>query len=322
MYVVSLIDGSILYKDYSYDSYDLRGWTAFDSSPLVDAETDTLIWPCENGLLYTIKLNTQYDPEAGTISVDPDNAVKTRYTNKNSTWRYLGYESSVSVVDHWMYLSENGGMFYCIDINTMELVWAQDTKDDSNSSPVFEWDDEGNGYIYTAPSLHWTASWGETTGKGTISIYKLDAATGEIIWEVPFDCYTVKDLSGGVQSTPLLGREGTEIEGMIIYSIARCPNAFDDGRLVALDTETGEILWEADTGNYCWSSPTAFYTEDGRAYIFVADVDGDAKLYDGATGERLCTISLGSTCEASPVVFNDMLIIGTRAGHVFGIKIS
>ena len=319
MHVVSLIDGSILYKDFSYDEYDRRGWTAFDSSPLVDAETDTLIWPCENGLLYTIKLNTSYDKDAGTISVNPDPAVKTRYTDDNfDRGRYLGYESSVSIVDHWMYLSENGGMFHCIDINTMELVWAQDTKDDSNSSPVFEWDDEGNGYLYTAPSLHWTAY----GGTGTVSVYKLDASTGEILWEVPFECYTVEDLSGGVQSTPLLGREGTEIEGMIIYSIARCPNAYDDGRLVALDTETGQIIWEADTGNYCWSSPTAFYTDDGRAYIFSCDRDGDAKLYDGATGERLCTISLGSTCEASPVVFNDMLIIGTRGGHVFGIRIS
>ena len=323
MYVVSLIDGSILYQDYRYDEYDLRGWTAFDSSPLVDAETDTLIWPCENGLLYTIKLNTEYDKAAGTITVDPDNAVKTRYTNENYYWRYLGYESSASVVDHWLYISENGGMFYCIDLNTMELVWAQDTLDDSNSSPVFEWDDEGNGYIYTAPSLHWTAYWNsDGTGHGEISVYKLNAATGEIIWEVPFDCYTVEDLSGGVQSTPLLGKEGTEIEGMIIYTVARCPDAFYDGRLVALDTETGEIIWEADTGNYCWSSPAAFYTEDGRAYIFVADVDGDAKLYDGATGERLFTISLGSTCEASPVVFNDILIVGTRAGHVNALRIS
>ena len=324
MYVVSMIDGSILYQDYRYDEYDLRGWTAFDSSPLVDAETDTLIWPCENGLLYTIKLNTEYDKAAGTITVNPDNAIKTRYTNENTYWRYLGYESSASVVDHWLYISENGGMFYCIDLNTMELVWAQDTLDDSNSSPVFEWDDEGNGYIYTAPSLHWTANWNYEygTGWGQISVYKLNAATGEIIWEVPFDCYTVEELSGGVQSTPLLGREGTEIEGMIIYTVARCPDAFDDGRLVALDTETGEIIWEADTGNYCWSSPAAFYTDDGRAYIFAADVDGDAKLYDGATGERLCTISLGSTCEASPVIFNDILIVGTRAGHVNAIRIS
>ena len=322
LYVVSLIDGKILYQNYHYDYYNLRGWTAFDSSPLVDAETDTLIWPCENGLLYTIKLNTVYNKEAGTISVDPDSAVKTRYTNERSYWRYLGYEASISVVDHWLYVSENGGMFYCMDLNTMELVWAQDTKDDSNSSPVFEWDDEGNGYIYTAPSLHWTADWYGDTGTGEISIYKLDASTGEIIWEVPFECYTVEDLSGGVQSTPLLGKEGTAIEGMIIYSIARCPNAFYDGRLVALDTETGEIIWSVDTGNYCWSSPTAFYTEDGRAYVFVADVDGDAKLYDGATGELLDTISLGSTCEASPVVFNDILIIGTRAGHVNAIRIS
>jgi len=319
MYVISLIDGSVLYRDYRYDDYNMRGWTAFDSSPLVDAETDTLIWPCENGLLYTIKLNTNYDKGAGTITVDPDPAVKTRYTNDYyNEGRYLGYESSVSIVDHWMYLSDNGGMFYCIDINTMELVWAQDTRDDSNSSPVFSWDNAGNGYIYTAPSLHWTAR----RNRGTISVYKLNAATGEIVWEVPFECYTEEGLSGGVQSTPLLGRDGTEIEGMIIYSIARCPNAYDDGRLVALDTETGEIIWEADTGNYCWSSPTAFYTDDGRAYIFSCDRDGDAKLFEGTTGKQLCTISLGSTCEASPVVYNDMLIIGTRAGRVFGIRIS
>ena len=318
MYVVSLIDGTILYKNGSYDAYDLRGWVAYDSSPLVDAETDTLIWPGESGILYTIKLNTQYDKEAGTITVDPDSPVKTQYTTtKSRAGRYLGYEDSVSVVDHWMYVSENGGMFFCIDLNTMELVWAQDTLDDSNSSPVFEWDDEGNGYIYTAPSLHWTAS----GGSGYISIYKLDASTGEILWEVPFACKTITDLSGGVQSTPLLGREGTEIEGLIIYAIARCPDYYS-GQLVALDTETGEIVWQSSTGNYCWSSPTAFYTEDGEAYVFVCDVDGDAKLYDGATGERLTTISLGSTTEASPVVFNDTLIIGTRAGNVYCIKIS
>jgi hypothetical protein len=29
----------------------------------VDTETDTLIYPGENGILYLIKLNTQYDPE-------------------------------------------------------------------------------------------------------------------------------------------------------------------------------------------------------------------------------------------------------------------
>lgn len=317
MYVVSLIDGSILYEYGHDDEFAARDWTAFDSSPLVDAETDTLIWPGESGILYTIKLNTEYDPESGTISVDPDTPVKTRYSTAYSEEnRYLGYESSVSIVGNYLYVSENGGMFYCVDLNTMELVWAQDTKDDSNSSPVFEWGGDGNGYIYTAPSLHWTAE----NSAGSTTIYKLNAQTGEIVWSYTRDCVTVKDVSGGVQSTPLLGREGTNIEGLVIYVIARTPKAYD-GVMIAFDTETGEIVWEMDTKNYAWSSPTAFYTDDGKAYIVITNASGKIRLVDGETGEILYALGLDQTTEASPVIFNNMMVLGTREG-VYGIKIS
>ena len=316
MYVVSLIDGSILYEYGQKDSFAGRNWSAFDSSPLVDAETDTLIWPGENGLLYTIKLNTAYDMDLGTISVTPDTPVKTRYSTAVSDKRYLGYESSVSIVDRYLYVSENGGMFYCVDLNTMELVWAQDTLDDSNSSPVFEWGEDGNGYIYTAPSLHWTA----TKGAGSVTIYKLDAQTGEIVWDYTRDCVTVTDVSGGVQSTPLLGKAGTEIEGMVIYVIARTPAAYD-GVMIAFDTETGEVIWEMDTRNYAWSSPTAFYTDDGQAYIAIANASGKIRLVDGATGEILYALGFDQTTEASPVIFGNMMVLGTREG-IYGIKIS
>lgn len=318
MFIISLIDGSILFE-YGYnDDFALRNWTAFDSSPLVDEETDTLIWPGENGVLYTMKLNTQYDKEAGTISVSPDEMVKTRYTSTYSEEedRYLGYEPSASIVDHYLYISENGGLFFCIDLNTMELVWAQDTKDDSNSSPLFEWDENGNGYIYTAPSLHWTME----NHEGSVSIYKLDASTGEILWEYETDCVRYDDIAGGVQSSPLIGKEGTDIEGMIIYSIARTPTAYR-GNLTALDKQTGEVIWEASTGNYAWSSPAAFYTEDGRAYIFIANATGVCRIIDGATGEIVSSLDFKQTVEASPVIFNNMMVIGTREG-IYGLKIS
>ncbi|MBQ7801229.1 MAG: PQQ-binding-like beta-propeller repeat protein [Oscillospiraceae bacterium] len=316
MYVVSLIDGSILYEYGNNDAFAQRNWSAFDSSPLVDAETDTLIWPGENGLLYTIKLNTSYDQSAGTISVTPDAPVKTRYATAVSDERYLGYESSVSIVDHYLYVSENGGMFYCVDLNTMELVWAQDTKDDSNSSPVFEWGEDGNGYIYTAPSLHWTAE----KSAGAVTIYKLNAQTGEIVWEYTRDCVTVTDVSGGVQATPLLGKEGTNIEGLVIYVIARTPSSYD-GVMIAFDTETGEVVWEMDTKNYAWSSPAAFYTDSGEAYIAIANASGKVRLVDGATGEVLYALGFDQTTEASPVIFGNMMVLGTREG-IYGIKIS
>jgi len=317
MFVVSLIDGKILYSYGPEEKFEYRDWIAFDSSPLVDAETDTLIWPGESGVLYTIKLNTEYDKTAGTISVNPDTPVKTRYTsNYTREGRYEGYESSASIVENYLYVSENGGLFYCVDLNTMELVWAQDTKDDSNSSPVFEWGEDGNGYLYTAPSLHWTAK----GGAGSVSMYKLNAQTGEIVWEVSRDCVTVQNVSGGVQATPILGREGTVLEDMVIYVVARVPSAYN-GTMVALNRETGEVIWEIETVNYAWSSPVAFYTEEGKAYIAFANASGKIRLVDGETGEILYALGFAETTEASPVVFGNMMVLGTREG-VYGIKIS
>ncbi|MBQ3094487.1 MAG: hypothetical protein IJC52_04870, partial [Clostridia bacterium] len=58
MFIINLIDCSIAYEygheDARLHRKDNNRWCAFDSSPLVDAQTDTLIWPGENGLLYTI----------------------------------------------------------------------------------------------------------------------------------------------------------------------------------------------------------------------------------------------------------------------------
>lgn len=318
MFVINLITGKIIYE-YGYnDSFANRDWSAFDASPLVDAETDTLIWPGENGILYTIKLNTQYDKEAGSISISPDVPVKTRYTSSYSQEkdRYLGYETSAVIVDQYLFAADKSGLFQCVNLNTMELIWAQDIKDESSSSPVFEWGDDGKGYLYTASSLHWTVQ----ENSGSCSIYKLDAATGEILWEYERECVRYDDIAGGVQCTPLLGKKGTNVDGLIIYSIGRTPSAYR-GVLIALDTDTGEKIWEISSGNYAWSSPVALYTDDGHTYLFLANASGIARLIDGSTGEVLATLDFDETVEASPVVFGNMLVIGSREG-VYGIKIS
>ena len=324
MFVISLIDGSILFEYGDSDPLALRqdndNWNAYDSAPLVDAETDTLIWPGENGILYTFRLNTVYDRTAGTVSVSPDAPVLTRYrTARSSADTYwLGYESSASIVGRYLYISENGGMFFCVNLDTMELVWAQDTQDDSNSSPVIERVAEDEAYIYTAPSLHWTQN---ASAQGTICVYKLDAMTGEVVWQTPFEgVHTVHLLSGGVQSTPVLGKEGSAIEGLVIYSISRIPDV-NSGILVALDTETGREVWRVDMSYYTWSSPVAFYEDDGTAYIAVCDSAGYVTLVNGATGQVLDTTSVGSLVEASPAVYEDMLIIGTRGMQICGVQI-
>lgn len=323
MFIINLINGKILYEN-GYDeqlSYrkDNDEWCAFDSTPLIHAESDTLIWPGESGVLYTMKLNSRYDRENGTVEIAPSEPVVTRYhTGRSSEEKYwYGYEASAVMVENYLYVSENGGMFFCIDINTMELVWAQDTKDDSNSTPVFEPDGDG-GAVYTAPSLHWTK---DANSKGTISIYKLDALTGQIIWEKPYNVHTVEGVSGGVQSSPLLGKPGTTLDGMILYTISRTKTV-SGGTLVALDTKTGNEVWRWEMSAYAWSSPVAVYDESGKAYVVVCDSAGNATLLDGASGTVLNKKNLGGLVEASPAVFEDTLVIGTRARQICGIKVN
>ena len=323
MYIISLIDGQILYQYGHNDNLayreDNEQWCAFDSAPLIHAETDTLIWPGENGNLYTIHLNTAYDKTAGRISVSPDAPVLTRYltgrTNSDSYW--CGYEASANIVGNYLYVSENGGMFFCIDLNTMELVWAQDTKDDSNSTPVFEKISDTEGYLYTAPSLHWTK---DADKKGTISIYKLNATNGEILWEKPYNVHTVSGVSGGVQSSPLLGKPGTELEGLIYYAIART-DTVASGTLVALDTATGQEVWRLDMDYYAWSSPVGVYDAAGNGYVVLCDSNGTAHFVDGVTGKVADTLYLGGLVEASPAVYNNMIVVGTRLKKICGIRI-
>ncbi|MBR7122027.1 MAG: PQQ-binding-like beta-propeller repeat protein [Oscillospiraceae bacterium] len=312
MYIVDLIEGKIIFEQDGKDSVTKRKWYAFDSAPLVDAETDTLIWPGENGVLYTVKLNTNYDKAAGTISIAPGEMIKASYSS--STGRSKGMESSAIIVDRYLYIGDNGGLFFCVNLDTMELVWCQNTMDDVNATPVFEWGEDGKGYIYTGSSMEYAG--------GTTYLHKLDAATGEILWEVKYNDVAFNDaVSGGVLSSPLLGKKGTNMEGLIIFTIARTPTSYG-GILVALDTQTGEKVWEKTLKRYAWSSPTGVYTEDGKGYFILCDSAGNVSLYNGATGEVVNQINLGSNIEASPAVFEDMLVVGTRGQKVCGIKIS
>ena len=319
MYIISLIDGSVLFEYGNNDPAAERDWCAFDSSPLVDAETDTLIWPGESGVLYTVRLNTVYDKAAGSISISPDIVARTTYiTSKYSGYSYwLGYECSAVIMDHYIYLSENGGMFYCVDLNTMELVWAQDTKDDSNSSPEAEYNVKtGEGYLYTAPSLHWTAD----DGWGSINIYKLNALTGEIVWQHEYECGTVDGVSGGVQASPVLGKAGSNIEDLVIYPVARTPGMWS-GILVALNKETGEEAWRLDMDNYTWSSPVAVYTEDNKGYLVLFDSGGLGFLIDGATGEVIDETSVQYLVEATPAIYENTIVVGTRGQEIYALKL-
>ncbi len=314
--VVSLIDGSVLHSIGQNDSFAARGWHVFDSAPLVHSETDKLIWPGENGVLYIVDLNTNYDKNAGTISVEPE-TVKWKYTSKknDTTGQYwLGMEASMLAYDNYVFFADNGGHLMCMDINTLELVWVQDILDDSNCTPILEIED-GKPYIYISTSFHY--GWRSYT-TATVPIWKIDATNGEIVWQVDYECYTVSEVSGGVQGSIASGKGS--LSDLIFVPVARTPNA-GGGILSAISKSTGEVVWELETLAYSWSTPVDFYDANGRGYLIYCNSSGYMMIVDGSTGDILDEISLGSNIEASPAIYNNTVVVGTRGQVIYGIEL-
>lgn len=319
-FLVSLVTGDIIMEYGNDDPFSIRtdngNFCAFDSSPLFDVETDTLIQPGENGILYTTRLNTVWDGR--TLSINPSETVKWTYETKRSgkDKYWLGMESSACAYDHYIYICDNCGDLMCIDINTMELVWSQDIVDDSNASPVLEVDPStGTAYIYVSTSLHWTQN---KKKKGDIPIFKINAATGEIMWKRTYECKTVDGISGGVQATACLGQNN--LSGMVYFNIARTGGK-KHGKLVAIDKRTGGEVWSVEMKYYSWSSPVAVYNSNGDGYLILCDSDGNMMLLDGRNGKVKDTINLGKNIEATPAVYNNTIVVGTRGKKIYGITL-
>lgn len=313
--VVNLIDNSVMFEFGHNETFANRGWHMFDSSPLVSAETDQLIYPGENGILYIIHLNTKYNEQTGELSVDPDNIVKWKYNGVRSGSRYwLGVESSAAIINNYIFLADNGGNLMCLDLNTLKLVWVQDVLDDTNCSPVVDIED-GHPYIYISTSFHY--GW-RSYSTAAIPIFKIDAETGEIVWRTDYTCYTVQDLSGGVQGTIAVGKN--KLSDMIFVPVARTPGA-SSGTLAALKKDTGEVVWEKETSMYSWSSPVDFYDADGNGYLLYCNSGFNMFLIDGKTGKQLDYMNLGGNIEASPAMYGNYAVVGTRAMRTYCIQV-
>ena len=316
-FIINLIDCSVMYTFGNNDPYSLRGSLSFfDSSALVDAETDTLIYPGENGILYLFHLNTVYDEEKGLLSIDPDRIVKWRYNGvRSDVYSYwLGMEDSAAIYDKYLYIADNGANLMCIDLDTLQLVWAQDILDDSNSTPVLSVEDR-HLYLYVSTSFH--LGWRSSTS-AEIPIWKIDAETGEIVWQTSYECYTEDGVSGGVQSTIAVGDHS--LGDHIYVTVARTGSQYG-GVLACINKKTGAVEWE-QSDFYSWSSPVCVYDEEGKGKVIYCTGGGKIHILNVDTGEILDTFSTGEgVIEASPAVYDNYLVVGTRDCRIYGIRL-
>ncbi len=289
-----------------------QDWGAFDSSALVNRQTDTLIEPAENGLVYKVKLNAAFDPAAKTVSVNPQ-IVKMTFTTPVSEKH--GIESSAVAYRNLMYATDNDGNLICWDANSLQVLWARALGDDSDATLTLDETTEGV-FLYTGNEIDKRGK----AGKDMITnLRKINALTGEQVWQYDIPALYNEGVNGGLMATPLLGKG--EISDMVIFNVAKTTSQ-DEGTMVALDKLTGAPIWTRHMGRYSWSSPVSITGTDGHQYGIVCDSGGTMHLFDPNTGTDLATISLGKNTEASPSVYGNMIVVASYAKKIWGVRVS
>ena len=331
MRIFSLIDGSRLYYCNNIDTSSYRvNWGASDSSPIIDGASDTLIWPSENGFIYTFKLNTVYEKGSSSISINVEPYNYKYIFNDSHKGATVGVESSIAVYNGYGYFCDNDWDLICIDLNTFQMVWQFKLGDDSDISPMIE-EENGIPYLYVSTEVD---GQGGVVGEysGAAYTYKFNGLTGELVWQTSQPCYTYNgetndtDNTGGCLGNPISGKKG--ISDIVIFSYSRTQSLIDGNRLVAYDKLLGSTKWTYEMNKYTYSSPVDVYDKEGNGYILIGDSYGQIHLVDAQTGERITHILVDSDVtgqavfEASAAVYGDTLVIGSKTGSIYAVKIS
>ena len=279
-----------------------RGWGGYDSSP-VEAG-GFLFRPGENGTLYKYYIG--------------DGGYTLQSTLRYSTTQAKsspGMESSMAVCRNYGYVGDNSGNILCVNLNTLKPVWHYWNHDDTDASPIGE-EEDGVPYVYTGCEVDHQGNVGYSY------FVKLNGLTGELVWEDTIRCHKLhfggNTSDGGMYVTPLIG--GGDCEGMI-FSAFCLHSGQTSGVFMAFDKRDGRELYRTKLKCYCWSSPVAFYNDLNEMFLFVGDVTGNVYLIKGKTGEIVATAKIGTNFEASPIVVDDKIIIGSRGNKIYKISL-
>ncbi len=91
------------------------------------------------------------------------------------------------------------------------------------------------------------------------------------------------------------------------------------GHVLALDRNTGAVIWDKDFGSQTWQSPVV--VDD---VLVMGDCDGNLSGFDVSdphrdAGTPLWTVKLDGCIESTPAVWNGRMYVGARGGQVYAI---
>jgi outer membrane protein assembly factor BamB len=272
----------------------------WDGNPVI--VDDVMYEGGENSWFFAVKLNRSMGSD-GLVAVEPEILFQTPgWTQEllGLVGRNVSIESSVMVHGQTAYFANSGGRVAGFDITNVEsgvapVVFDYWVGDDTDATLISDHD----GNIYVAVEEERKNQRSRDLGQ----LIKLDpTAEDPFVWgvQVPGG----NDF-GGFWATPALG------DGVLYAST-------NPGELLAVDQETGEVVFREEIGWHSWSSPVVVGEE-----LLVASCTGELRSYSIADPRQPIlqwTMQLSQSCiESTPAVWNGRIYVGVRDGKFYAI---
>ena len=310
---------------------------SFETSALIDRESDTLIAIGTNGMLYLESLGSTFDYNTGIMTISPSTTAMTSKAKGQKNTALMAVESSFAAYDKYVFYADMGGVLRCVDTNTLKAVWAVDTGDSVMAAVAMDMtgeqetdqpEDMRELSLYTANMLN-----NRKKGNSSVQIRRYDAMSGKQAWSTDVGVYKGKKDKDdvGAKASPVIGQRALgslvyfTVTGLSEEGVSKLGLHSDaKAALIALDKDTGSIAWSFGLSSRGESSPLALYDEAGNGWILQCEQSGKVHLLDGLSGEELAALELEGEILASPAAYNNVVVIGTtgkKTSFVYGIEV-
>lgn len=128
---------------------------------------------------------------------------------------FNGVEAGASLDGNRLYFGSNNGIFYCVDVNTGQILWKQNLHTEALARPLIH-----GGFVYHVA--------------GNNNLYAFNKNSGEILWVQPNSAKSNMTIRG---QTPPVFEKG------ILYL------GFSDGTFAAINAQNGRRLWSKRIGD-------------------------------------------------------------------------
>ena len=274
----------------------------WDGNPVV--LDDLLIEGGENGWFFVVRLNRGYD--GGQVTIAPEMLLAVPgYTDEliGRVGRNVSIENSPALYGTRVYFANSGGRVVGLDLERVAegdvpIVFDYWVGDDVDATIVVD----AAGMLYV-----------------TVEMERFNDRSREVGQLLRLDPYTAGDpLLWSVAIPPRGGGEGGAWATPALHD-GHLYAATHPGELLAVDIESGEVVWRDEIGWHAWSSPVV--VDDT---LLVATCAGTVRAYDvtdPAAPAPVWEAELGGgTCiESTPAVWKGRIYVGARDGFFYAL---